>query len=301
MKRIKCWMDTSAVIVLPPVLLFLSNWGYSAVDTYCAKSYNVLPRLLYSVCAYTVLGILLGWLITRFEGKEVRRRGVISFTGGLLLIAALGVVYALERQEILDFPSWIHNVLVKFDLRELYLWGGVYLLQIIRRSLPPGKLQPKLAGEAAVRPYSGSRGNTAAMLCVMLLPTVVLLVSAYAQNGFASLARRAGERNIQMFLRHIPYWNIGFYTISGALFGAVPWLRYAEEKRLRCAVAVTFGLSGIILLGMLYSLWLCSTLPLTFLTFLNLNEVFLWTGLYLYVLASLLREGYRDKNGGMEN
>lgn len=297
MKRIKSWIDTSAVIVLPPVLLFCSNWGYGALETYRAKSYSALPLLLYTVLVYTALGILLGWLTTRFEDKDAWRRGVLSFTGGLLPVLALGMVYVLERQGIVDLPTWLHNALVKFDLRELYLWGGVYLLQIIRRSLPAGKLKPKLAGEAAVRPSYGSKGNTAAMLCVMLLPALVLLVSAYAQNGFAAPARGYGERNIQMFLRRIPYWNIGFYTISGVLFGAVPWLRCAEENRLRCAVAVTFGLSGIILLGMLYSLWLCSAMPVTFLTFLNLNEVFLWTGLYLYLMASLLRQGYRGKTG----
>ena len=289
MKKIKTGVYTLAVVGLPPILLFLSNWGYGAVDLYQSRHFNSVPLLLYSVCVYAALGIILGWLITRFEDKS-GRLGVILFTGGLLLIAAFGVVYVLFRQELVDFPIWIHNIFVRFDLRELYLWGGVYLVQIIRRSLPAGKMQLKPAGDAAVQ--LGSRGNTVAMLCVMILPVLLLVVSSIL-SGFAAFEAKAYLPTGS----YIPYWNIGFYTTSGGLLGAVPWLCKAEEKRLRCAVAVTFGLSGIILLGMFCSVWNhSSATPIAFLSFLNLKEVFLWTGLYLFLLASLLRQGYREKN-----
>lgn len=291
MKKIKTGLCALAVVILPPILLFLSNWGHSEVYLYCSTHYNSVPLLLYSVCVYTALGIVLGWLITRFEDKS-GRCGVRVFTGGLLLIAASGVVYVLFRRELVDFPVWIHNSLVCFDLRELYLWGGIYLVQVIRRSLPAGKMQLKPAGDAAIS--YGSGGNTAAMMCVTLLPALLLVVSALLSRFAAFEAKAylsAGS--------YIPYWNIGFYTISGVLFGAVPLLCRVEEKRLRCAVAVTFGLSGIILLGMLYSLYGSPVAtPFAFLVFLNLNEVFLWIGLYFFLLASLLRQGYRKKNSG---
>ncbi|MCI9626992.1 MAG: hypothetical protein HFI90_09475 [Clostridia bacterium] len=293
MKKIKTGLCALAVVVLPPILLFLSNWGYGEVYLYCSTHYNSAPLLFYRACVYTALGFGLGWLITRFEDKA-RRRGVWVFTGGLLLIAAFGVVYVLFRQELVDFPVWIHNIFVRFDLRELYLWGGVYLVQIICRSLPVGKMRLKPAGDAAVS--YGSRGNTVAMLCVMILPALLLVVSSIL-SGFATFEAKAYLPTGS----YIPYWNIGFYTTSGGLLGAVPWLCKAEEKRLRCAVAVTFGLSGIILLGMLYSLyWSPVAIPFAFLKFLNLNEVFLWTGLYLFLLALLLRQGYREKNSDEE-
>lgn len=292
MKKIKTGLCALAVVILPPILLFLSNWGYGAVSSYRLSYYNNALMLLYSMCAYTALGIILGWLITRFEDKKLRC-GVWLFTGGLMLIAASSVAYALFLQELVDFPAWIQHIFVYFDLRELYLWVGVYLLQIIRRSLQIGKMQLKPAGDAAIS--YGSGGNTAAMMCVMILPALLSAISAYALNAFTVLTRGYGIINIH----NLPYWNIGFYTISGGLFGAVPWLCKAEEKRLRCAVAVTFGLSGIILLRILYSLsWNPSASPLAFLSFLNLNEVFLWIGLYFFLLASLLRQGYRKKNSG---
>ncbi len=289
MKKIKTGLYALAVVILPPILLFLSNWAHGEVYLYCSTHYNNVPLLFYRVCVYTALGFVLGWLITRFDEDKARRRGVWVFTGGLLLIAAFGAVYALFRQGMVDFPTWIHNILVRFDLRELYLWGGVYLVQIIRRSLPAGKMQLKPAGDAAIS--YGSRSNTAAMLCVTLLPALLLAVSAILSE-FAAF----GANAYLSAGSYISYWNIGFYTIAGGLFGAVPWLCRAEEKRLRCAVAVTFGLSGIILLGILYSLyWSPIATPFAFLKFLNLNEVFLWTGLYLFLLALLLRQGYREK------
>lgn len=297
MKRMKPWLSALLVVIAPPVLLFLSNWGYSSVTIYRSLHFAAWPQQLFTMCVYTALGIVLGFLMSRFTRREQRRLGLVSFTGGLLLLVAFGVLYALYRRESVTFPTWIRNIFAMFDLREMYFWGGVYLLQIIRRTQTGGKVRLQPAGEAAASLPYGSRGNTAAMLCVILLPALLLLVSAYALSVSAAQAQNNFITNIHYFLLHIPYWNIVFYSLLGVLFGAVPWLCRAEEKRLRCAVAVTFGLAGVMMVGMLHSVVYADTTSLlAFLTYLNLKEVFLWVGLYLYLMASLLRQGYREKN-----
>ncbi len=289
MKQMKPWLSALLVVLLPPMLLFLSNWGYSGVTIYRSLHFVAWPQQLFTMCVYTALGIILGFLLSRFTQREQRRLGLISFAGGLLLIVAFGVLYALYRRETVTLPTWIRNIFALFDLREMYFWGGVYLLQIIRRTQPGGKVRLQPVGEAAASLPYGSRGNTAAMLCVILLPALLLLVSAYALSVSAAQAQNN-------FITNIPYWNIVFYSLLGVLFGAVPWLCRAEENRLRCAVAVTFGLAGVMIVGMLHSVvYVDTTSPVVFLTYLNLKEVFLWVGLYLYLMASLLRQGYREK------
>lgn len=256
-------------VAAAPILLILSSWGYGSVSVYQALQATAFgwQKPLYTIGVYLPLGVLLGIAVTRFSAQDERCAGVISFAGGLLLIAAFGAFYAFYAHTDAAFPTAVHNYLILFDLRELYFWCGIYAAQVVCRGMTRKETVPQ----------GGAKGNSGAALTVVLLPALLLVVSALA-----------AEREIGDSMRG---WNVAFYTVNGILFGVIPRLCRAERNKLRGAATVTCGLGGAILAGML------SELPaFELLQRMNEKEVFLWIGLYFWLMISLLREGYREKN-----
>lgn len=255
-------------VAAAPILLVLSSWGYGSVSVYQALQATFgWQKMLYTISVYLVLGVLLGIAVTRFSAQDERCAGVISFAGGLLLIAAFGAFYVFYAHSDAVFPTAVHNYLILFDLRELYFWCGIYAAQVVCRGMTRKETVPQ----------KGAKGNSGAVLSVVLLPALLLVVSALASE------REIGES--------MPVWNVAFYTASGILFGTVPQLCRTEKNKLRGAAAVTCGLGGAMLAGML------SELPaFALLQRMNEKEVFLWIGLYFWLMISLLRDGYREKN-----
>lgn len=258
-------------VAMAPILLVLSSWGYGRVSVYQALQASAYgwQKPLYTIGVYLPLGVVLGVLLTRFTARDERRAGAVSFAGGLLLIGIFGVVYALYARADAALPIAVHNFLILFDLRELYFWGGMYAVQIVCRGT--------MRGDAL--PQEGTKGRGGAILNVVLLPALLLVMSALA-----------AERGVENDWRG---QNAVFYSVIGILFGLIPWMCRTEKNKLRGAVAVTCGLGGAILAGML------SELPtFALLQRMNEKEVFLWIGLYFWLMISLLREGYREKNQG---
>lgn len=256
-------------VAAAPILLVLSSWGYGRVSVYQALQATAFgwQKPLYTIGVYLSLGVLLGIVVTRFTARDERRAGAFSFACGLLLIGVFAAVYALYARADAALPTAVHNFLILFDLRELYFWGGIYAVQIVCRGMTRKNALPQ----------DGIKGIGGAILNVVLLPALLLVMSALA-----------AEREIGDNLRG---WNAVFYSVIGILFGLIPWLCRTEKNKLRCAAAVTCGLGGAILAGML------SELPtFALLQRMNEKEVFLWIGLYFWLMISLLREGYREKN-----
>ncbi len=153
-------------------------------------------------------------------------------------------------------------------------------MQLVSRTLPQsGQVRPRPAGETpAVAPR---RADAAAMVGLIALPAATLVASALWAGRQADGAASG---------------NMWVYLLLGALFSTAPLLCRKEQNRLRCAVALTFGLAGAVMVGMMQSA--ASYLPappLPFLKNLRQDEIFLWIGLYLFLMVSFLRQGYRDK------
>lgn len=279
MKQKPGWPMAVLVAIMPLILLAVQSGA--AYGVRCVQLSMGIPLQQWiDIAVYTVLGVLEGYLATRLQKEGQRRAGAVAFVVGFILLAACGILFALYRQGSAPVPAWLHNLWAVADQTLLYWWGGLYLVQLVSRTLPQsGQVRPRPAGEAAAA--APRRVDAAAMVGLIALPAAALVASALRTAWQADSA--AGG-------------NIWVSLLLGALSGAAPLLCRREQNRLRCAVALTFGLAGAVMVGMMQSAaaYLPAP-PLPFLQHLRQGEIFLWIGLYLFLMVSFLRQGYRDK------